>query len=604
MIGRLWCGVSFLIAVTLTNARAEPARPVPRTPPPSAFSSVFNGGGLERLAQYLATEDESLRLLVYREIGFRGDLRSLELLTEHLENPNTSLTSQAALVVARVLSPMAKTQAGYRALLHHAFGVANLADPSDPKQRLALETSLLGIAATETERSLTDLCRALTYEGALAHAASNALLVYPPKPVTRLLRPSCKRSVALLRLLGRLRVIEAKNGLREQLLDGPLPLKLAAAAALLELEDPDVVRLAKRWATEPSTPSEFRELARSYRQKTAFTVDANFVAVSLDKDAPTLNLLRYFNGDAAALPPIEVLRRALEGSDALRRWQAAAILCKLSPEELTPHLDDHDPVIESALEWAIPYLPADSPLIKSLEHPTLLRRPRPTSINGYGFLAHSFYQERRSSTFLLGLANEDHPYAAFGAEGLAARLSPTLTEPLRRLLGSPKPWIRAATALGLGRARWPSATGILMNHYDVETEPVVRRALVFALNLRRSRLAKPVLEHASRFDPDELTRFLATSSAMSDPRNATGFDPFERALTTSLGSIRTTSPPNAYRLNVAQPASYVRVTGPLGRTLRVPLDPRGWLLIPGDVQWVTMALERETPTTTALEAAD
>jgi hypothetical protein len=133
------------------------------------------------------------------------------------------------------------------------------------------------------------------------------------------------------------------------------------------------------------------------------------------------------------------------------------------------------------------------------------------------------------------------------------------------------------------------ATGILLTHYEVESDPVVRRAVVLALNRRNSYLKNRYLAALAPFDPDAFVRFLATPTALKEVPRDTPEDPFER------DAVRTLSPPLvksdgvAFRPKKPNDNSYARVMGPLGHVFSVPLDPRGYLLVAGDLRTVELS---------------
>ena len=580
------------------------------------FSYPVRFDGLERLEQELSSSTESRRISAYREIGFRNDRHSLALLARHLETPELTLSPLAQLSIARILAPHATSNTVYRMLLRHAFTVAMQSSSAEPLQRLAVQTSLLGLAASGTEQSLTDLGRALATEGILAEAATLALIAYPPSPTTRLLHTSVKRSPALLRLLGRLQVTDAVGFLRDQLLNATEALKLAAATALVDLRDPELVPLLKQWATDPNTPAEYQALARTAQTRDDAERSQDFVTVSLDHDIFTTTLLRHFSSIPTSLPTVESLHRALSSTNDANRWLAAALLSSVHPTHLLPFIDSRDLVIRRAIEWALPYLPPESPLTLAVLRRQSQTPPDDEPYRFYGYLIHREHQDRLPSSVLRGLARSNNPYAPLGAEGLAARVSPILTAEIRWLLTAADPRLRAATAQGLGRARLPSATGMLLNQFDVEAEPLVRRAIVTALQSRVSRLAHAPLNNIARYDPDPITRYLAANSVSPQTHAETHRDPFQSAfvgqsvlppfqrsiLPTSVGS--STEHPIAFRLRHPNHDTHVRVTGPLGRSLVVPLDPRGLLLVAGPPESLTMSTIRPTTLTVTSEPQD
>jgi hypothetical protein len=171
-----------------------------------------------------------------------------------------------------------------------------------------------------------------------------------------------------------------------------------------------------------------------------------------------------------------------------------------------------------------------------------------------------------------------------------------LSDEVREFLFGPEPQLRAATALGLARATRPAATGLLAARYEVESEPVVRRAIAYALANRSGPLGRSLLLDIARFDPDSITRHLASSARNADTTPSAMADPFLRASTeidsagTSAQSQRVDSVDSApsaalaFRPQQASIAPTLVVSSPLGRALKIALDPRGLLLIAGETQ--------------------
>src|SRR5690606_34020365 len=99
--------------------------------------------------------------------------------------------------------------------------------------------------------------------------------------------------------------------------------------------------------------------------------------------------------------------------------------------------------------------------------------------------------------------------ASLAVRALAARLQRRSDQFVDELSHSPSSEIRAEFALGLAEAPAPAATGLLLDMYEFETDPLVRRAIVAAASQRPETTRRRILELARALDPDEQVRQLA-----------------------------------------------------------------------------------------------
>ncbi len=116
---------------------------------------------------------------------------------------------------------------------------------------------------------------------------------------------------------------------------------------------------------------------------------------------------------------------------------------------------------------------------------------------------------------LLDRAEGGGPDAPLAALALARRADEAMAPKIAQLLAAKDAVVRAHTALGLGGAPLPDATGRLARAYAFETETDVRRAIVTALVARTQDEAAPsrriTLEQAAKLDPDATVRSIAQS---------------------------------------------------------------------------------------------
>jgi hypothetical protein len=138
---------------------------------------------------------------------------------------------------------------------------------------------------------------------------------------------------------------------------------------------------------------------------------------------------------------------------------------------------------------------------------------------------------------------------------------------------SPSPEIRAEFALGLAEASAPAATGLLIESYAFETDPLVRRAIVAAASQRPEAARNRILELARALDPDEQVRQLALLASRGHPLASAplGYQTFWLSLAhSSNGSSGTPPPPSLGNTPVV-------VQGARGHTLVALPDPDGFV---------------------------
>lgn len=114
-----------------------------------------------------------------------------------------------------------------------------------------------------------------------------------------------------------------------------------------------------------------------------------------------------------------------------------------------------------------------------------------------------------TSTSLRSLVAEAGPARPLALRVLAARDEPELRPFLRGYLDHSDPLLRAHAARGLGESRQPSAIGLLVGRFELETDEDVRHAIVCALSSRRGRAVTRALELAERLDPSTRVRSAA-----------------------------------------------------------------------------------------------
>jgi len=116
-------------------------------------------------------------------------------------------------------------------------------------------------------------------------------------------------------------------------------------------------------------------------------------------------------------------------------------------------------------------------------------------------------------TALTASVESGDPDAPLAAMTLAAHADARGREAIDELLTSADPILRAHAARGLGASREGSATGRLAHAYEIEVDPLVRRAIVLGLARRATDADSPArlsaLQVAAKLDPDRAVREVA-----------------------------------------------------------------------------------------------
>lgn len=549
------------------------------------------------VALRLSAPEEALRVSSYEHLALHGTRAEWQTLALHLEQTSLSLSPRAALALTRALCANESSPAPYELLWQVARRLTSHGASSDPSQVLSLETTLLTIARTNDRRSLVDLARALGTPGMLSSAALTALQAFPPSPLEAWLSPEVPRSAAFYRLQGLLHQQAAAGELRRVLLSGPEENRFAAAEALMRLGDVDTRELVLSWRNDPLAPPQYREFSeRAIEPCEAETWDAlRPTAVPLNTPecaALTLASAPDVSRGAALPSTIASWHKSLASREPLTQWCAAVALGLTAPQQLLVEMARRDVAFGSALGWLMPQLPQSSPLTRAAEAELARRGGPPPSAWAYGSLVHEGVRFRRSERFFLALAHSQGPAAPLGAEGLAERMTTTISATVRRLLSDPRPLIRAATAKGLSHSNHTCATGMLINRYALETSAIVRRALVSALALRQSRHASSLLERVAKCDPDPYVRRLASAQRpdAAPTRDGSRSDVSASkclAATETNGTLEARNPQAPLSKPVwlvaaegaAPPPTAVQVTDVTGRTVTLPLAPGSLLYV-------------------------
>ncbi len=174
-----------------------------------------------------------------------------------------------------------------------------------------------------------------------------------------------------------------------------------------------------------------------------------------------------------------------------------------------------------------------------------------------------------STRLLLGWSESFGSSAPIFARLLGGRDTALVRPSLELLLRSGDAVFRAQVALGLADSPDPSAASLLIDAFQSEEDPLVRRAIVRALSHLPSVHSKPVLADAARLDPDPQVRSLSALAARSV---ALPLAPHGSSVVWL--QVRGTVPG-------AQRGRSVRLALPDGFALSSVCDDDGFLMIPG-----------------------
>jgi hypothetical protein len=212
----------------------------------------------------------------------------------------------------------------------------------------------------------------------------------------------------------------------------------------------------------------------------------------------------------------EAATRHLNSPDARLRSASAWTLAIHAPKQAMTLLESADPVMRRAA-----LRQAHSGELAARVRALLvqrLARPTPLSDNELSLLSVALEPGSptpRPAELEAGLARSSHDLAwkaglsSWVSDGDFPSRGPDVGR-VRGWLGADDPAERAAAALGLGRAPDRLAAPLLAEAYFEEMDPVVRRALVFALRQHPGPGAERILREAASIDPDGHCRALAS----------------------------------------------------------------------------------------------
>ncbi len=599
---------AWAVLLAIQTARAEKAEHHPEPVATVLERRLSSDAVSDRVAAYA---------ILARQEGSEGLLRLASL--DRTKLAERSGREQLALV--RALLPRAGHPQAAKLLFWLSAQLEAHNTPSDPWRGMALQMSLLGLAAARTPESFGYLVRSLGLDGSRGEAAGLALLAHPPRPWTRLLDNSVPRSANWATVMGRLGNREAIGPLEALVVHGTPEQRLAAARALIELSDPAILAVLRHWHDDPGAAPELRELwhARQAQpnpsprrwlhrlvdpQSVGPAVEALAEAATFIREPIVLEAsrsaglrstslrvlaLRALTDQALTRAELGVAEKGLSSTRPSERWAAAVSITRSDPSRWYELLRSTDANIRNGATVVLPLAPLPEAVLDWVVPRLVGSRSDRDRERLCGALVHPNLADRIPLEALLNWAQGSSACAPAAGLALGTRDTPSLRPVLRTLLTASHPLLRAAVAIGLGRSREPSVVGWLREHYEQEPDPRVRLALIDALSRHDHPSARDALALASLFDPHALVRQRAKNGRQRLACPDFSHDPFGLLCLEDPGAPRSSGPgrrrPRLMRLEVedlpqGQGDRLMLIVGLQGLALPTFADPEGILLSP------------------------
>jgi len=330
-------GVCAALALAVNATAAPSESPRAGATASGSFRSRF---GVERAEALRGATAAPERLRGLERLAAAGTERAVDRLVQAVLPGGTAITPEERLVAVRALAGYTANIDVRRALFGLLGGHATSSpgDASAPLDELARRTAALALARSGANDAIESLGKALGGADVAASAAENALVAYPPRALTAMLRGAREKTLALAKTLDELGDQRGFDALRALVIDGPIDVRAAAAVGLTHLGDFETVALAEHWRASRG-PAELRVVAAQIlalaRAKDAgdaiaelLADDATFAAgLDLSLDAPSRaavpELIRHLaHADDRTAKVLAALGRA-GGADAAQALEAA-----------------------------------------------------------------------------------------------------------------------------------------------------------------------------------------------------------------------------------------------------------------------------------------
>ncbi len=263
-LGLLAAGALLALGAT-RSARAQPSgrsrRESTQVPSPSLTAHTLRTRlGIEVAEARLKDPNPEERQRGIERLSSIGTAQALDLLLQVFETGGAARSAQDRLIAVRALSSHVSVPAVRDFLVRVMVGVGSNPGRSEAIDGLIERAAALSLARAGDEASLAALGKALRQSGHVADTATDALLAFPPRDLSPIVRDLRTPTRAMARLLGALGDLRALPALREIVRSAPKDVRPDAALALAELGDEETVELARHWLKHETEP-DFRVAA-------------------------------------------------------------------------------------------------------------------------------------------------------------------------------------------------------------------------------------------------------------------------------------------------------------------------------------------------------
>jgi HEAT repeat protein len=247
-------GAVVAAALAVVGLAATPARAQSSSGRPASSSSSLLGQlGAPAAERLLASDSSRERLRGLARLSAIGTPRAVELLARALDPGGAARGAEEHLAAVRALAPHARLAAARDALVRALSSPAVETD-AGPLSEWVQSAAALALARTQDAAALSALGRALRKPGHAAELTQDALVAFPPRDITQLLRVPGAPTRELCETLGQLGDRRAEGFLREIVRRGAPDARAAAALALRRLGSTEVVPLARHWLRSERQP--------------------------------------------------------------------------------------------------------------------------------------------------------------------------------------------------------------------------------------------------------------------------------------------------------------------------------------------------------------
>jgi cellulose synthase operon protein C len=233
----------------------------------------------------------------FERLGSVGTAQALELLLKSFEAGGAARSARDRLVAVRALSDHASVPQVREFLVRVMVGVGSNPGRPEAIDGLIEAAAALALARTGDEAALTALGKVLCQPGHVAETASDALLAFPPRDLTKVLAGARTPTRTAVSFFGELADKRAVPLLRQSVQSAAVEVRPEAAVALSRLGDTDTLELARHWLAH-ERGSEFRSAAAR-------------ILLALHAPDRGRAVVELFNDEATRMTALELASRAV-----------------------------------------------------------------------------------------------------------------------------------------------------------------------------------------------------------------------------------------------------------------------------------------------------